>query len=456
MSEAEEPRYTVILKSLTTPESKEKVVALLVRITKNATPEFFHERLEHLPLTLTKSATAMRAAKLVKKLEQQGAIAEVQPPLPASVDEILQTGATSGVQPAPATQSPGMSPRPEERATSPTVASPEPVTQEAYGAQTEETQRTGPIDFGPSLSGPIDIEPLTLSGLLDRTFQICRSHFWQLAGILLVPWLVIAVLFVLGALVFLAVGMTWQSLGQAGMIILVIIGSLAGIGVFLLLMVLFYLSQGALIHAVARVHLGASVGIRDAYTFVFERLWQFILTCLLAGLAMLGTVIAPMLAGFVLFVLFELIAGSGWWSALFWLPLSLVPMYAIPKLMLFDKVVIVEDTPYTGAIKRSWELISGQAEGPWPRSYWLKIVVLLHLFVLINIAVSVIFSIPGQIILVALPEALQIVGQIVHQIISTVGSVIAGMFGAVCLVVFYYDIRARKEGFDLQVLAKMK
>jgi hypothetical protein len=33
--------------------------------------------------------------------------------------------------------------------------------------------------------------------------------------------------------------------------------------------------------------------------------------------------------------------------------------------------------------------------------------------------------------------------------------VIGGIFGAVCLVVYYYDIRNRKEGFDLKMLANI-
>jgi len=47
-----------------------------------------------------------------------------------------------------------------------------------------------------------------------------------------------------------------------------------------------------------------------------------------------------------------------------------------------------------------------------------------------------------------------IVGPVVQQLLSNFGGVIGGIFGGVCLVVFYYDIRSRKEGFDLKMLAQ--
>jgi len=51
------------------------------------------------------------------------------------------------------------------------------------------------------------------------------------------------------------------------------------------------------------------------------------------------------------------------------------------------------------------------------------------------------------------PESLSTVAKVVSQIITNAGSLIASLFGSVGVVVFYYDIRNRKEGFDLSMLA---
>ena len=43
---------------------------------------------------------------------------------------------------------------------------------------------------------------------------------------------------------------------------------------------------------------------------------------------------------------------------------------------------------------------------------------------------------------------------VLTQVISNLGGLVAGLFSSVCMVVFYYDIRNRKEGFDLTILAE--
>ena len=66
--------------------------------------------------------------------------------------------------------------------------------------------------------------------------------------------------------------------------------------------------------------------------------------------------------------------------------------------------------------------------------------------------IAMVFQIPAAIIAALISES-RIVGPVVQWFLSNIGSLIGGIFGSVCLVVFYYDIRSRKEGFDLRMLA---
>lgn len=187
---------------------------------------------------------------------------------------------------------------------------------------------------------------------------------------------------------------------------------------------------------------------------MLARIGKFILTSVLAVIVIFATVLIAVLLGVVLFFISKEVTGSGWWSAVTWLPLSLIPFYASIKLLLFDKIVIIEDIAYTNALKRSWDLLTGKAEGEWPRGYFLRLLILLCLFVLISVVIAMVFQIPAAIIAALIPES-RFVGPVVHWFLSNIGSLIGSIFGSVCLVVFYYDIRCRKEGFDLKMLAGM-
>jgi hypothetical protein len=209
------------------------------------------------------------------------------------------------------------------------------------------------------------------------------------------------------------------------------------------------------IHAVAGIYSGKAVGVADSYRFVFRRLGRFVLTSMLFVLVILLLVAVPAVVGAALYFLFKVLTPSGWWSVLLW-PLLLIPLaYAFPKLMLWDKVVIIEDLAYMKALTRSWDLVTGKAESPWPRGYFIRLIILLHLFLLIYVGVSLVFETPGALLTYLTPQSIKILGRILGQLLSSAGGLVAGIFMSVCLVVFYFDIRTRKEGFDLQMLVGM-
>jgi hypothetical protein len=70
--------------------------------------------------------------------------------------------------------------------------------------------------------------------------------------------------------------------------------------------------------------------------------------------------------------------------------------------------------------------------------------------------VGLVFFLPAYAIELAVPKSLSVVGFILAEVIRQAGSLIASLFGSVCLVVYYYDIRNRKEGFDLRLATESR
>jgi hypothetical protein len=432
---------TVTITAVKDEAGKRTIAENLSRITSGHPPvERVLARLDTLPWRLTRNASVASAKKLATLLEGLGASVQISPPLPADIVSDSQA-------PMKTPQAPTVAVPSENRQRPPDVAAaPQVFPRPERPALSEKDQMRD--------SGEFLLEPLSLGGILDRTFQICRSHFWKLLAIASIPVLIAAGIALVGIMVVLLAGLTWQALGGLPQWIIIAGALLLIPSIVVFVVALFYLSQGAMIHAVSFIYLSRNIVVKEAYRFVTGKLGRFVLTSFLFAAAASGFVFAPVLLGVGAFFAFTLFDISGWWSAVTWPFLMLIPAYGITKLLLFDKVVIIEDTAYLGALKRSWHLIEGKADRGWPKTYFMRLIVLLHLFVLIYWTIALVFQTPAALVAAITSEHV-IIARIFEQLLSTLGSLVAGLFGSVCLVVFYYDLRNRKEGFDLKMLAAM-
>jgi len=458
--ETSEALYTVILTKIQDEEAKKKVAETLSRVTTNLPADKASKRMESLPWTLTRRATAKNAERLVRVMERLGATVQVSPsPAEATSPESVGTQVVLDPTLLPEAQTavsddlsgtPGDAIVPASASSVQAEGQPSPPQQSPPPVPPELNVKDGPEPPG---GDGFSIEPLSFGGILDRTFQICRRHFWKLFAIVVIPYLIVAALAISVSIVAAVVGFTLQALGDVSIWVLIAAAVTLIPSIIVAIIAVFYLSQGALIYAVSVVHLGRDIRVGDAYRFVLARLVKFVLTSVLLVIVILAAFLIAVLFGVVLFFISKEIFSSGWWSAITWLPLSLIPFYASFKLLLFDKIVIIEDIAYTNALKRSWDLLTGKADGGWPRGYFLRMIILLFLFGLISITIALVFQIPASIIAALMPES-WIVGSVVQHLLSNIGGLIGGIFGGVCLVVLYYDIRSRKEGFDLTMLAQ--
>ncbi len=453
VSEPPETVYTVVIMDVRDETTKKRVAHALEKVTRNASSENIRARLNKLPWTLTRSATQKRALRLYRLLERLGATVKITPPLPPSMmADVAETQILPGAhmlsesQIASATQF-ILAPREDSGTASsqdgPVKRPPSPEPEVPADAP----------DFGGGIG--FEIEPMNLGGILDRAFQICRGYFWKLFAIVAIPWLITMAMFaVIAVVAILVVGVSIHSLNSISTGVLIVLGITLVPSVLVIAIALFYMSQGALIHAISSIYLGREILVREAYRFVLSKLGRFLLTSLLFLLALFGFTIAPIMLGVLFYILFAMFTSSGWWSAVTWVPLALFAGYCFTKLLVFDKVVIIEDIAYGKALSRSWSLLTGKAEGVWPSRYWVRLSLLIFIFILINLTISLLFQIPATVVKFTVPQ-LHFYAGIVEQILSQIGNVLAGLFNSVCMVVFYYDIRNRKEGFDLKMLSSI-
>lgn len=442
-TEPPELLHAIVIRDVKDEITRRRVARTLAQVTKNVTEEKIHSKMNRLPWTLTRRATSKRAARIAKLLERLGATVDVTPPLPEAV--ISDVGETQFVSRAEIVA--------EESTLGPEAPVVLPVPASEVRASADESAERPPDQVQEVLAEALPLRPLSLGEILDRSFQICRAQFWKLFAIAAIPWLA-TVLTILGmAAIFIMAGLTMKGIGTSNVGALVLLGALLVPSAVVFLSIMFYIGQGALIHGVSSTYLGRSILIGESYRFVMSRVARFLLTSLLFVVVIAGFLVITVALGVAFFFLFRELTPSGWWSAVTWIPLSVIPMYGTIKLLLFDKVVLIEDVAYLSALRRSWSLLSGKAEGNWPRGYLLRLIILLHLFILIYLTISMLFQLPAGIIRLLAPDT-AIVVVVLTQVISNLGGLVAGLFSSVCMVVFYYDIRNRKEGFDLTILAE--
>nr|NIQ90646.1 hypothetical protein [Deltaproteobacteria bacterium] len=120
--------------------------------------------------------------------------------------------------------------------------------------------------------------------------------------------------------------------------------------------------------------------------------------------------------------------------------------------LLVDKVVVLEGEGWRSALRRSKELMNTRTEqGFWKRPKN-KAALILLLGFLIGVGIHLLFQTPGLITHWLMPSTTM--GQTIQEILNVVATSLATVFTAIAMILFYYDIRLRSEGFDLKMMAK--
>jgi hypothetical protein len=261
-----------------------------------------------------------------------------------------------------------------------------------------------------------DLRPMTLGEVLDRTFTLYREHFLLFVGIAALPNLVM-LLFRFGALLFMratAAGAApkFSSPGMLG-------GIVAGaFGSAILLMILVGITQAATISAVSELFLGRETNVRDAYSNAKGHILTVIGIMILTGLA---TFIG---------LIFLIIPG----------------IYLACRLAVSVPVSVVESDSPVSSMERSMELTKGYAG---------QMFLLFLLVVALTYVMAIILQFPVMFFTITAAMAKHEVstGVMAYSYIADfVSQAVVGPIGTISAALMYYNLRVRKEGFDIQHL----
>ncbi len=311
------------------------------------------------------------------------------------------------------------------------------------------------------------IRQLGLGELLDESFQLYRANFLTfiaIAALVLVPYQIISLLVQLPFQNELAAlvpqpgaNPTDPFAEQSPFDVFsgILFWYLGIIGISLLYIVVFLpLLEGTLTHAIAQRYLGRTSTVGESFGAAVRR-----------SPALIGARLIPTLIGVGIFLVFFAIIGALVFLviraaasdsagpsvalgavAIGFLGIGLVIVLTIAALALFTRIfftsqaIMVEGQGPWQSIVRSWRLTHGYF---W-RTVGYLLVILLLVYFLASIPVFVLVAPAG---LLGIDQRLQLVWQ---TIVTTIFSVIATPFSLIAYTLMYFDLRIRKEGFDLE------
>jgi len=247
------------------------------------------------------------------------------------------------------------------------------------------------------------LRPLSAGEILDVSFQLYRRHFGPLAMVALIcsGFPVLLSLFIESA------GGMFANPGLA-------------LVYYLVLAALSAIATGATVFIVSESYLGRPLGAGEALSRATPLIWR-LLVCSI----MLAVFVA---IGFVFLIIPGVILACG-------------------LVLAFPTLVLELGATPTRALARSWKLTQG-----WRlRMFGL----MLTLLVLLYIPLIAIGAVAALVLPVSVPSGSPTtVAVMAIAIVGVVQVLIYPLFYCV-LTITYYDLRVRKEGFDLEVLASI-
>ena len=431
----ESKRFVIRLTGVEPGTRPQELASALQQLFRKKTLEEVVDLLSRLPLLLASSATEMQARKVHAFLKPKGAILKITSVTPAPTD-VTKTSHEETV----AVRKEHV---PSDQSASKGETPPKGETPSKGETPAREERRAKP-----RVHPGIQIHSMAVGELLDRSFRLLRQHFWLFFIIMFIPQ---GLFFVMRHGVSLVSGISGEGARGTG----------AGFGVFtffafLVFVMVQFWAQGALIFAVSETYLGHSTSIKGSYNAIRKRLGQLLSTMILWGVLIF---IWPALAGILSAVLVPVLAAVGIRGAVLivasviafivtiWLALNLLLNW-----VLVDKIVVLENMSWMSALRRSKELMNARTEpGFWKRPKSNAVAILLLGF-LIAIGIHFLFHAPGLIFNLFAPGSL--LGSTLMGLLNTISTSLATGYTAIAMILYYYDIRVRKEGFDLKMMAQ--
>jgi hypothetical protein len=270
----------------------------------------------------------------------------------------------------------------------------------------------------------LDLRPLSLGELLDRTFSLYRSHFLLFLGISAIPRVFVLLIQLAQTLLSPATGVfsvppnpnlpgQFPVFSPTGIAYAAVFGFAAVVASVLASM----LSQGATVFAVSDLYLGSPTTLSGAFRRVRGELGTIFGVAVLGGLAVIG--------GLILFI----IPG----------------IYLALRLAIGVQAAVLENIGPRSALSRSWALTQDNAG---------RVFLVYFLYGCLLYGAIALFGVPfgvGVVLAKNNPDLVRMF-TLLTQVGSFIAEALAIPFATIAMSLFYYDMRVRKEGFDLQVM----
>ena len=294
--------------------------------------------------------------------------------------------------------------------------------------------------------------PMNLGDILDEAFDIYKTRFALLAGIGAIIYVPINFLYGMSAADMMAQGSFWaipQNRGGAGVEAMQSVSELGSLAA-LLVLIADPVITGAFTYAISQSYLGESTSIGKSYGFILRRIGAMLWTVLLFGLAVVGLTIGISLVAALISVgMGSAAPGSPFvWLVIFpfMIAAAAAIIYTIGRMSFAFAALVVEGQKGTAALKRSWELSAKHG--------WRVVGILLVTGIIVSI-IDLIVTSSVSTLAIAMIKAGRVAA---GEAIMGAAQAILGLFMApvmsIVVVLMYYDLRIRKEGFDLQMLAR--
>lgn len=263
-----------------------------------------------------------------------------------------------------------------------------------------------------------DLRPMTIGEVLDRMFRLYKERFWLFAGIMCFPYIV---LFVVNTSFGLLARNT-RALTQAGSVSpdAAITAGLTILGASLLVLVVTFVVTGvghaATTFAVSDLYLDRPVSVRGAFAHLRGHVLQVLGVIFVTGLIIFVGCIFLIVPGIILAC----------------------------RLGVSVPVAMLEDCWPGRAISRSMELTKGFA---------MQMFLIFILVFALSFGVSIALQMPFTILAATpRPHVLPFGLMMLQYAFSFIGQVLVGPIGAIAFCLMYYNLRVRKEGFDVEHL----
>jgi hypothetical protein len=267
---------------------------------------------------------------------------------------------------------------------------------------------------------------LNAGEILDTAIRLYRKNFVAFFGIAAIPLLALTVLNIFWLL-------NYESTSVIDLVQSLLVGNFITF---------------ALTKAISNTYLGKPVTILGSYRIGWKRFGS-----LLGALFLEGIIVAAPLILFVCLSSAVLVSAYRGYSltgvqvltSCLILPCAIWAIFFSTRYIAVTPSIIAEDESAAGSLRRSWEL----TRGVWWRVFGIMFAV--------GLLVYLVSGLPATIVTAFVTYTRQVdttTGLILVEVISQLGTMIAMPVQLAVNTLIYYDLRVRKEGYDLELMAQ--